>query len=154
MCSEQVIDKLEKKIINFFWNWKNFIIFFQKVIIFQKICVKFFPFQSSLNMHVVVMLYVYRAVENDWWVERYFLKSYDASLTFLSSIFDRRNHNKRSMYRKLSELFFTVKIYIIENMAGHQWHVLRRLWLLTTHICHYFYFKCVAEATVLMNYCE
>ena len=92
---------------------------------------------SPFNRHTTCMLLL-SIVENNWWVKRYFLKSSDASLTFLSSIFDRRNHNKRSMYRKLSELFFTVEIYIIENMAGHQWHVLRRLWLLTTHICHYF----------------
>ena len=151
MCSEQVIDKLEKKIIIFFWNWKNFItIFFSKSHNFPKnIYDKFFPFQSSHNMHVVVV-YLWKRLMS----RTLLFKKYDASLTFLSSIFDRRNHNKRSMYRKLSELFFTVEIYIIENMAGHQWHVLRRLWLLTTHICHYFYFKCVAKATVLMNYCE
>ena len=137
-----------------YWQACNTIIFlelkkFQTVIIFKKIYDKFFPFQSSQNMHVVVVYRWKRLMSRTL-----LFKKYDASLTFLSSIFDRRNHNKRSMYRKLSELFFTVKIYIIENMAGHQWHVLRRLWLLTTHICHYFYFKCVAEATVLMNYCE
>ena len=133
----------------FFGTEKISLFSFQKVIIFQKIYDKLFPFQSSHNMHVVVV-YLWKRLMS----RTLLFKKYDASLTFLSSIFDRRNHNKRSMYRKLSELFFTVEIYIIENMAGHQWHVLRRLWLLTTHICYYFYFKCVAEATVLMNYCE
>ena len=55
MCSEQVIDKLEKKIIFFFGTEKISLFSFQKVIIFQKIYDKFFPFQSSHNMHVVVV---------------------------------------------------------------------------------------------------
>ena len=54
MCSEQVIDKLEKK--TFFFGTEKISLFsFQKVIIFQKIYDKFFPFQSSHNMHVVVV---------------------------------------------------------------------------------------------------
>ena len=54
MCSEQVIDKLEKK--TFFFGTEKISLFsFQKVIIFQKIYDKLFPFQSSQNMHVVVV---------------------------------------------------------------------------------------------------
>ena len=83
MCSEQVIDKLEKKIIFFFWNWKNFIVFFSKSHNFPKNIWQTFP---PFNRHKTCMLLL-SIVENDWWVERYFLKSSELDILFSS------NHN-------------------------------------------------------------